>query len=165
MDNQKINERFERLKLLLDQAELAYFADPDKGVCLMRFSDLKNSDFNTIFLALQGVDEDIIVATLTILDGEKGYHYPFKVLEECMKFNKKFGLLKAQYDERYGDIDISYETWMATLPENLATGIKLLASNGDKLAKRLKNIIDMNGKNAIPDIPLEKKLEPENRKI
>ncbi len=142
MDKIISKEKFDRLKTLLRQANLSFFADPEKKVCLIRFADLKNTDFDTIFLALQGSDEDIIVATLTLLDGEKGYHYPPKVLEECMKFNKEYGLLKAQYDERYGDIDLSYETWLATLPENLAVGIGLLASKGELLAKQLKNIIE-----------------------
>ncbi|MCD6594577.1 hypothetical protein J7L68_02740 [bacterium] len=146
MDNNISKGKFDRLKILLEQANLSYFADPEKKVCLIRFGDLKNTDFDTIFLALQGSDDDIIVATLTLLDGEKGYHYPVKVLEECMKFNKQYGLLKSQYDERYGDIDLSYETWLATLPENLAVGIGLLASKGNLLAKQLKDIIKKKNK-------------------
>ncbi len=148
MDSQETAQKFERLKLLLEQSGMSYFADPEKGVCLIRFRELKNTDFNTIYVALQGTNDDIIVATLTLLDGEKGYHYPLKVLEECMKFNKKYGLLKTQYDERYGDIDISYETWLATLPENLAVGIRLLASRGDELAGGLKKMLKVNNRTA-----------------
>lgn len=134
-------EKFERLKHLLEQSGLHYFADPEKIVCLIRFGDLDYTDYNTIFVTLQGTDDDIIVATLTILDGEKGYHYSPALLEECMKFNKKVGLLKAQYDERYGDIDVSYETWLATLPEHFAMGIHLLAGRGNELAKKLKTMV------------------------
>ncbi len=140
-------QKFERLKLLLDQAGINYLADPDKAVCAVRVRELRNCDFNTVYIALQGNGEDIIVATLTILDGEKNYHYPKNVLENCMKFNKQYGLLKTQYDERYGDIDLSYETWLATLPENFAIGLHLLITNGDDLAKDLKNLIRHNASN------------------
>ncbi|RKZ27865.1 hypothetical protein DRQ26_02335 [bacterium] len=134
-------EKFERLKHLLEQTGLHYFADGDKEVCLVRFSDLEHTDYDTVFITLQGSADDIIVATLTILDGDKGYHYSTEVLEECMKFNKNVGLLKAQYDERYGDIDVSYETWLATLPENFNTGIQLLAGKGNDLARVLKSMM------------------------
>ena len=140
-DDQRLLERFERLKHLLTQSGLHYFADPEKKVCLIRFGDLDSTDYDTIFVTLQGSDDDIIVATLTLLDGEKGYHYTIKILEECMKFNKKVGLLKTQFDERYGDIDLSYETWLATLPENLAVGIHLLAGRGNELAKKIKKML------------------------
>ncbi len=134
-------EKFERLKLLLSETGLHFFADSDKLICLLRFGDLDNTDFDTIFVTLQGGDSDIIVATLTILDGEKGYVYTPEVWKECMRFNKHVGLLKAQYDERYNDIDVSYETWLATLPENLALGIRMLAAEGNQLAKRLKALL------------------------
>lgn len=134
-------DKFNRMKHLLDQSGFHFFSDAEKSVCLIRFGDLGNSDYDTVFVTLQGSDDDIIVATLTILDGEKGYHYPPEVLEECMRFNKGVGLLKAQYDERYGDIDVSYETWLATLPENLATGIHLLAGKANSLAQQLKNML------------------------
>jgi len=137
-------EKFERLKHLLEQSGLHYFADPEKTVCLIRFGDLEFTDFDTIFVTLQGSDDSVVVATLTLLDGEKGYHFPSQVLEECMRFNKKVGLLKTQYDERYGDIDMSYETWLATLPEHLSTGIRLLAGRGNELAKKLKDMLKKN---------------------
>ncbi len=141
MPQKERDEKFERLKHLLKQSGLHYFADADKEVCIIRFSDLEYTDYDTVFITLQGSSDDIIVATLTILDGDKEYHYSPTVLEECMKFNKNVGLLKAQYDERYGDIDVSYETWLATLPEHFNTGIQLLAGKGNTLAKKLKKMI------------------------
>ncbi len=141
MHNIERQEKFERLKLLLEQSGLHFFADTDKTVCLIRFGDLEYTDFDTIFVTLQGADNDIIVATLTVLDGEKGYHYSPRILEECMRFNKNVALLKAQYDERYGDIDLSYETWLAVLPENISMGIRLLAGRGNELGKLLKDIL------------------------
>lgn len=141
MDEQVRREKFERLKFLLEETRFNFFADPDKGVCLLRFADLKNTDFDTVFLSLQGSESDIIVATLTLLDGEKGYEYPPEVYEACLKFNKKVALLKAQLDERYGDIDLSYETWLATLPEHLEIGIELLVSHGDEFARQLKEML------------------------
>ena len=141
MDGQERKEKFERLKFLLEETRFNFFADSDKGVCLIRFGDLENADFDTVFVYLQGSESDIIVATLTLLDGEKGYRYPREIYEECLRFNKKVALLKTQFDERYGDIDISYETWLATLPENLEMGIELLVSHGDAFAGELKKML------------------------
>ncbi len=140
MDEQEKRDKFERLKLLLDRTTLNYFADPDKGVCLVRFADMK-TDFDTVFVYLQGAENDIIVATLTLLDGEKGYHYTKEIYEACLKFNKKVALLKAQFDERYGDIDLSYETWLAILPEHLQMGIELLVSHGNALVSELRRML------------------------
>jgi hypothetical protein len=133
-------QKFERLKLILEQTGLLYFADTEKQLCLLRFGDLTYTDFDTIYLSLRGRDNDVIVATLTLLDGEKKYPFNTGVFEHCLKFNKNVGLLKTQFDSKHGDIDLSYETWLATLPEHLYLGIHLLASEGNELARELKSL-------------------------
>lgn len=141
MNSEYEKEHFERLKYLVEQTGLPFFADTEKQVIIIPVPS-KASDTDSIFITLQGGEKNIIVATFTVLNGDRNYKYPNEIFKECMKFNKHEGLIKAEYDERYGDIDVTYESWIGTLPEQLSVGIKLLFMSGEKLAKLLKPIVE-----------------------
>lgn len=141
MNSEQEKEHFERLKYIIEQTGLPFFADAEKQVILIPVPS-KMADSDSIYITLQGSEKNIIVATFTVLNGDKKYKYPSEVFKECMKFNKHEGLIKAEYDERYGDIDITYESWIGTLPEHLSVGIKLLFAGGEKLAKLIKPLVE-----------------------
>jgi len=134
-------QNFADLKTVLDAGGVPYIADDAEEVCVISLDGLEESDGKMIYIKLEGVNKEFVVARLTIIDGIDGTEYMGDVYRECLVFNHGTGLLKAQYDPKYGDIDITYEAWISTPPEDFVKGIQFLVEKADKLAAKIKKIL------------------------
>ncbi|MCD6595667.1 hypothetical protein J7L68_08340 [bacterium] len=134
-------QNFDVLKKLLDATSIPYIADDKKELCAIEVGESKESDSKTIFVRLDGGNNDFVIARITIIDGKKNCDFPPEIYKECLEFNQRTGLLKTQYDTQYGDIDLTYETWLSTSPDDFTRGLRYLADNADVLAKKLKTFI------------------------
>ena len=134
-------QNFDKLKKLLDATSIPYIADDKKQLCAIQLDDLKESDTKTIFVRLDGANKDFIIARITIIDGKNGTDFPPELYKECLEFNQRTGLIKTQYDSQYGDIDLTYVTWLSTSPDDFTRGLRYLVDDADALAKKLKPLM------------------------